>query len=228
MLRSVWNRWSTACLLVVLGVRVSCAHEHWIDVDDFAVNVGDSVTVRVCSGHYFPKSSFALSDKVLEGVELLVADGGTDAIVTMPADSTRIGQTRLRTNGVSLLRCSLKRPKAKAPSYEAKTIIIAGRRADSPMLYAVRRGLEVVPMRALTGMKPGDDLPLVLLLDGQRVGGTLEVVTEGKGSSFLKTDTDKAGLLRLSRAGSYLVTANLKGRGCSLVFYIADAEKEMP
>jgi hypothetical protein len=35
-------------------------------------------------------------------------------------------------------------------------------------------------------------------------------------------------MLRLAKPGRYLVTAHVKGRGCSLVFRIAESRKEAP
>jgi hypothetical protein len=60
------------------------------------------------------------------------------------------------------------------------------------------------------------------------VGASIEATAAGGKSAFLKTETDRPALLRLTRAGRYLVTANVKGRGCSLVFLIAGPPEEGP
>jgi hypothetical protein len=217
-----------AGLLAGAAANTACAHEHWLDVSDFRPGRNQAVTVAICSGHYFPNSSFALKDKVLQGVELLPPDGSATSVDTTVAKKQRTGSIALESAGVHVLRFSLKRPRARGPAYEAKTILIAGDNTDSVARYAVGHGLELVPLRALAGLTPGDELPLSLLLDGRRVSGSLEATVEGGKSSFLKTEPDRPALLRLPKAGRYLVTANVNGRGCSLVFWIPEARKESP
>jgi len=215
-------------VLACLFTHVAVAHEHWVDVDAFRPAAGQRVNVSVCSGHYFPKSSFALKDKVLQGVELLALDGKTASVQTTVTEKQRTGTVKLESGGVYILRFTLKRPRAKEPSYEAKTILAAGDGADDAVRYTIGHGLELVPSQALTGLKPGDELPLVLRLDGKRVAGSLEATVEGGKSSFLKAETDRPAVLRLTRAGRYLVTTNVQGRGCSLVFWVSEPPKEAP
>lgn len=212
--------------LVAWPANTVRAHEHWIDVDDFRPATPTNVTINICSGHYFPRSSFALQDKVLQDVELFAADGTTTSVQTTVLGKQRTGSVRLESEGVSLLRFTLKRPRAKAPSYEGKTILVTENGPDQIARYAVGHGLELLPLQPVTGMRPGDALPLVLLLDRQRVAGSLEASVEGGKSSFLKTEVDKPAMLRLAKPGRYLVTAHAKGRGCSLIFRIAKPGKE--
>ena len=217
-----------ACLLLSAALQMTHAHEHWIDVSDFRPVINTNVNVTICSGHYFPQSSFALKDKVFHGVELLSPDGATTSVETTVSGKLRAGAVAVKSGGVHVLRFTLKRPRTKGFSYEAKTILIAGTGTNDVGRYAVDRGLELVPLQPLAGLKPGEELPLVLLLDGQRVAGSLEAAAEGGKSSFLKTETDRPALLQLTRPGRYLVTANVKERGCSLVFWITGPPKEAP
>jgi len=159
---------------------------------------------------------------------LLASDGKTASVQTTVTDKQRTGTVRLESEGVYILRFTLKRPRAKEPSYEAKAILVAGEGADDAARYAVGRGLELVPSRALGELKPGNKLPLLLLLDGNPVAGSLEASVEGGKSAFLKAETDKAAVLRLTRAGRYLVTTNVRGRGCSLVFWVSESREEAP
>jgi hypothetical protein len=219
---------SAAAGVLCFWAFTALAHEHWVDVDDFLPAPDASVTVSICSGHYFPKSSFALKDEVLHAVELLAPNGRATAVQTTVTDRQRTGTVRLEPEGVYILRVALKRPRARKPSYEAKAILIAGEGSDDATQYAIGRGLELVPSRVLSELKPGDELPLVFLLDGRRVAGSLEASVEGGKSVFLKAKTDKPAALRLTRAGRCLVTANVQGRGCSLVFRVPASRKEAP
>lgn len=199
------------------------AHEHWIDVDDFCPAANTPVNVNICSGHYFPKSSFALKENVLNSVELINSGGEITSIETTAKENNSTGTFALKSEGTAILHFTLKRKQAKDPSYEAKAILISKNGEDKPASYATGSGLELAPSQALTGLKKGDELPLFLLLDGKRVSGSIEIVPEGGKTSFLKTETDKAAMLRLSESGRYLATTSIKGRGCSLVFCIPES-----
>jgi len=216
------------CVGAVLTLGVARAHQHWIDLDTFAAAQGADVGVRICSGHYFPKSALMLKGNVLKSVELLSPGGACATVPTTPAEKSRSGTLKPCKGGVHIVRLTLQRPRAPQPSYEAKTLLLTEGAHDDPASYKVGRGLELVPGKAVSQLARGDELPLFALLDGKRVAAALEVLVEGGRGAFLKTTAEQPALLRIGRTGRCLVTTSIKGRGCSLVFMVPSAGKETP
>lgn len=219
-----------AVWLLAAGALPVRAHQHWVVVEDFTPTPPCNLGVTVASGHYFPDSSFALKDKVLHHVDLIAPDGERKAIDTHTADKQRIGDLRLAGNGVYLVSVCLKRPRAEAPSYEARCIMTAGSPDSTHAVrgYHTGKGLEIVPRAALHTLRPGDALPLALRMDGERIGGTLEVSVEGGKAMYLRTRADEPAALQLPKAGRYLVTTHMQGRGASLVFHVAAKQEASP
>ena len=210
--------------LLCLCASTAPAHEHWIDVDNFYPDTGTSVCVRLCSGHYFPKSSFALKDKVLEGVTVRGPDGKAVAVTTAEEEKQRTGILALASKSVHVVSFSLRRPRAKEPSYEGKALLVVGSKEDDTSRYALETGLELIPEKPVSELTPGDELPVSLRLNGQPLSGSLSVSAEGGKTSSLRTEPDRPASIKLRKAGRYLVTASHEGRGCSLVFMVREAK----
>lgn len=217
-----------AALCVALCASSVRAHQHWVAVDTFSPAAGQDITVSVCSGHYFPKSALVLKDNVLRSVELLSPGGTSTTVQTAPEGKQRNGIAKPAAEGTHIVCLTLQRPHAPLPSYEARTFLITRSAEDDPARYAVGRGLELVPAKALSQLSPGDELPLFALLDGKRVPAALEVLVEGGRSAFLKTTAEQPALLRITATGRYLATTGIRGRGCSLLFQVRTADKETP
>jgi len=198
------------------------AHEHWIDADCFYPGAGGTVTIHVCSGHYFPKSSFALKDKVLEGVMVQGAGGKAIAVTTAEEEKRRTGILTLASGGVHVVSFSLKRPRAKEPSYEGRALLVVGSKTDDTSRYAMGIGLELIPEKPVSELMPGDALPVSLRLNGEPLSGSLSVSAAGGKTSSLRTEPNRPASIRLRKAGRYLVTASHEGRGCSLVFMVRE------
>jgi hypothetical protein len=208
------------CILVLISAPLlTRAHEHWIDLDAFYPAPSQQVGMRLCSGHHFPKSTVVLKDKVVSPVTWRRPGGQSTPIDTRAGEGQRVGTLTPVEAGAHLLHVTLKRPRAPEPSYEGKAIIVVERETDVDA-YAVGHGLELVPQQRLSGVVPGDVLPVALFLDGQRVAGTLSASRAGGKTSLLSTGVDRPARLKLAGAGRYLVTASREGRGCSLVFMI--------
>lgn len=210
--------------VLCLCASTALAHEHWIDVDNFYPHTGTSSCVRVCSGHYFPKSSFALKDKVLECVTVREPGGKAVTVTTVEEEKQRTGILPLASRGVKIVSFSLKRPRAKEPSYEGKALLVVGSKTDDTSRYALGTGLELIAGKPVSELTPGDELPVSLRLNGQPLSGTLSVSEEGGKTFSLRTQPDRPASLRIRKAGRYLVTARHKGRGCSLVFMVRERE----
>lgn len=222
----------TAC---VLGAAAWCAaplraqaHEHWITAGSFYPPVGATVTVAVCSGHYFPASSFALGDAVLAEVALVQPDGTRKPLSTTPSDKERTGAATLSAPGPHLAVMVLTRPRLASPIYEARAILIANGHPDDPAAYALGQGLELVPLEPVSVMNPGAALPLSLRLDGKPIAGSLSVTAADGRTDVLNIRPDSPARLRIRKVGIHLVTASVGGRGCSLVFEVRPQPKEQP
>ena len=225
------DRWRTLfpgwCLLGMLVlVSHAHAHEHWIDLDHFSLDVGEAARVYVRSGHYFPKGGKKLSEKVMQGVALRAPDGQTLAIETAAVEKEWLGTFSPEVQGAYVIAFTLKRPRAPEPNYEGKAILVAGPGGDSPDNYALGSGLELIPGKKVSELKPGDELPISLALDGVSIEGELAIVPEKGKSSVARTSADQPALVKLRDAGRYLVSASIKGRGCSLVFHVRPAEEK--
>jgi len=195
-----------------------------VEVDSFYPEAGETAKVHVRSGHYFPKSVLTLSKKVMQGVVLRTPDKRTLSVDIIPGDREWTGAISRQTKGVHVVTFSLKRARADKPQYEGKTILVVGDGPDLPADYAVGSGLELVPAKSVSDLNPGDELPVLLVLDGAAVGGSVEVTPENGRAVFVKTEPGRPAVVTVRNAGRYLVTAGLKGRGCSLVFQVRGIE----
>jgi hypothetical protein len=196
------------------------AHEHWIDVESFCPDPGETVEVNIASGHYFPKSAHVLKDEVIDGLRVFRSGADPVLLESTVRDDVRRASLAVSKAGVHIIHLTLKRPRAKQPSFEAKAIIIAGASADDPKKYATGKGLELIPQAALSGLNPDAKLPIVLAMDGEPIGGSLEIVPENGKSAFLSTSAASPAMIPVRTVGKYLVTAHAGGRGCSLVFEV--------
>lgn len=202
------------------------AHGHWIDLDRFNPEIGKAVNLFVRSGHYFPKSGQKLSEKVMQGVTARRPDGQTLAVEIAAGEKEWLGTFTPQEGGVYVIAFSLKRPRAPAPNYEGKAILVAGPGSDSADRYALGSGLELIPEKSVSELKPGDELPVWLTLDGVKVEGEVKIVPANGKSTTARTGAEKPAVVKLRDEGRYLLTASVKGRGCSLVFHIAEAEEK--
>ena len=212
-----WFLW-----LVLVCVSSAQAHQHWIDTDNFYPSPGDTDRVYVRSGHYFPKAALKPAQNVLRGVVVRAPDGQTIPLTVEAGEKQWLGSLLPQAQGVYLVTFSLGPARAPQPKYEAKAILVVGTGGDSADSYALGTGLELIPGRAISELKPGDELPVSLALDGVPVAGELEVIPADGRSVVTKVSADQPALLSLRKAGRYLVTASIKGRGCSLVFYVRE------
>ena len=221
------NRRIAAVLFMGLTLLASapvCAHDSWIDVSDGYPEPGDTLQVHVCSGHYFPKSETAVKDNVIDRFEARLSGNEPVPIRTVSKNKRRAGVLVVKTDGVYVLELTLKRPKATTPAFEARTLVVVNPEADNPGAYVRGEGLELFPGSAVSDLKVGDDLPLWLALDGERIAGSLTVTPENGRTAYLKAAPAEPAVLRIRSFGKYLVTATVKGRGCSLVFVVSGSE----
>ncbi|MCU0638600.1 MAG: DUF4198 domain-containing protein [Candidatus Krumholzibacteria bacterium] len=195
------------------------SHEHWFDPGDFYPSAGAATSLRVCSGHHYPESGFAVKDEVLGGVILAAPGGGTSKVPTARGEISHAGSFTTATEGVHILSLALRRPGAADPAFELKAIIVAGGK-DDPSAYSTGKGLEIVPLASLAEAAAPCGIPCGILLDGERIEGSLTLFDDGGGSAALKADRESPALVAVKRAGRYLLVAQAAGRECSLVFEV--------
>lgn len=204
---------------VLLSAPAARSHEHWFDPGDFYPAAGAATSFRVCSGHHYPESGFAVRDEVLCGVILSAPGGGTSKVPTTRGEASHSGSFTTATEGVHIVSLALRRPGSSDPSFELKAIILAGGK-DDPSAYSLGKGLEIVPLTPLAAAAAPCEIPCAILLDGERVEGSLTLFDGGGGSVELKAEKESPALVAVSRPGRYLVVAQGAGRECSLVFEV--------
>jgi len=199
------------------------SHEHWFDPGDFYPAAGAAITFLVRSGHHYPESGFAVKDEVIQGVFITVPGSGAEKVETTRGETSHSGSFTAATEGVHILSLALRRPGAADPSFELKAIIVAGGK-DDPSLYSTGKGLEIVPLAPLAAAAAPCDIPCAILLDGERIEGSLTLFDGSGGSAALKADRESPAIAAVSREGRYLIVAQAVGRECSLVFEVREGE----
>jgi len=203
-----------------MGIGLAQAHEHWVDADTFYPDTAEGIALHLCSGHYFPKSSMLLKDGVLHGTFLRGPGSDTRSLMTTAREKRRTCHVVPDRAGSWIAGFILKRPQGETPAYEAKAVLVVGNGDDDAESYADGQGLELVPQRPISKLALGDKLPVRLQLDGIPVAAMIQVTAEDGKSAVLRTRPGRPALVAISNPGRYLVTASLRGRGCSLVFCV--------
>ncbi|MFH1313685.1 MAG: DUF4198 domain-containing protein [Candidatus Eisenbacteria bacterium] len=217
-------------LVLIIGLAErAAAHEHWVDVSSFYPDRGETLEVYICSGHHFPEGDHVLEDKVVEGLRMWTAGKTPRLIESVVDEKFRTAEIALEHEGVHIVGFTLKRPKAKKPSFEAKAIVVANPLKDDPGRYGLGEGLELVPLEAVSAIRPGDTLSVSLALDGNSIGAPLQVIPENGRTHYARTDVDAPAPIPIRTCGRYLVMAQVEGRGASLVFEVReqDATEDM-
>jgi len=201
------------------------AHEHWIDLESFYPEVGDTVGVQVRSGHYFPKSALTLSEKVMQGVSVVTPEGAPLSLDTEAGEREWTAAVAAQEQGVHVVSFALKRRRAAKPTYEGRAIFVVSPGDDSPDRHALGSGLELIPAAGVSELRPGGVVPVSLSLDGETIEGEVAVVPENGRGATVETGPGSPALVSLREAGRYLLSASVKGRGCSLVFQVRAPEE---
>lgn len=214
------------CAVAVLALTAPVrAHEHRIDLDDFYPAAGSTNAVYVRSGHYFPKSVLTLSEKVMRGLSVRLPDGQARSVVVEAGEHQWEGSLGPLAGGTHVFSFALKRARAAEPNYQGKAILVTGPGSDDPAAYALGAGLELVPQLPVSYLAPGQELPVLLVLDGVPIAGDLAIVPEGGRTTTAKCAPGEPAVVSVRRAGRHLITASVKGRGCSLVFSVREPEE---
>ena len=212
--------------IIFLFCSNAFSHEHWINLENFYPIRGEKTKIFICSGHYFPKSSTVLGERLLHDTKVISPEGKEYLYKTEEKRNHRVGEVIFESTGTYIITFSLKRPPLKEPEYWAKSIVIVEKENKDETFYKVGDGLEIVPREKISTLKKGEELPLILLYKGKPVESTLSVSVEGKKNFFLRTKKNGTAMLKIKREGRYLITAAYRGKGCSLTFCIRRLKKE--
>jgi hypothetical protein len=199
-------------------------HDFWIAVDPPAPAVGSTGRVIVAGGHYFPRSSIQLADRLVGSFTVASPGGATATVATVFSGEAREGRLALPGVGAHVFRLAIKKPQADdAEAWATAIVHTAGAGPDDPARYRTGSGLEVVPLLGLDGAKPGDSVSLGVFRDGQPMTAKLTVTPEKGRTAWLDAEPATPARLELKTAGWYLVTATAGGRTATLTFHIREA-----
>ena len=213
-------------IVPILYCWIASAHEHWLDCDNYYPAVGARTKLRLCSGHAFPKSDLVLKQHVLYRTIVVKPEGETISYKTIEYDQHRLAEADFDTAGVHIVMFELKKPQMEKPLYYAKSIIVVGGKNDKEQLYSITKGLEIVPGKTLTSLALEDELPLIVLYDGQRVNARISIIPEKGKSTTLTTTSERPAQFKISSSGRHLLTSCYKGKSCSLTFSVRNTEVE--
>ncbi len=216
-------------MLSFMAAGTAYCHYSWVDFDNFSPLPGAEVKIFLCNGHYFPKSEIALKDRLITDKKIISCEGNISTFTTVAEKTIRKGSVVFEDAGTHVVTFSLMKPVKKEPLFCAKSIITVGSGVEEDFSYELGQVFEIVPQKAISLLKEGDSLPLKLLYKGKPLKSSLLVTVMldkpvllfiTKKNFTLGTGSDGKGVLRIKKAGKYLVTAEHKGRGCSLTFYV--------
>ncbi len=193
------------------------AHENWLMPEQFSAAPGQTVTVRLCGGHYFPESSFAVKDKLVYQTVVISPAGDTTAFSTTALKKYRRGEITLPEEGLYQVLAILKRPQKKEPEYWMKTVVQAGT-GNQSLAFSAGNGLEIIPGRSLGTLRVGDELPVQVLYHQAPVQGSLSISIDGRKNYTVKTGETGRTTLHIKRAGRYLLFLTRGSQGSSLTF----------
>ncbi len=204
-------------ILVLLFYNFGFSHEHWVDLENFSPSVGEKTKIFACSGHYFPKSDEVLSERVFNGFKIIDPDGKEKILETNPDNKlkSRVAEFTFDKEGTYIILFSLQRPPLKKQLYIAKSIVVVGKWTE--LKYQPADGLDIVVEKNFSQIK--------VLYEGKPVSLTVSVSINGKKNFYLRTNKDGYLPLKITSLGKYLITAEYKGVGTSLTFYISEVKK---
>ena len=220
--RQGMRKLSLVWMFVFLLSSSALSHEHWIDPEDFYPVPGEKTVISICSGHYFPKSSFALANRLLDDTRIIGQDGKEYAYETRSEENRRVGEFSFESAGIHLITFSLMKPLLKELLYSAKSIVLVGKPTEDKISYTTGCLIEIVPGKDIFSLKRDEELPLKLLYNGKPTRSTFSISVNGKKNYFLQTNREGIARLKITAKGRYLITSSYKGKRCSLTFCIRE------
>jgi hypothetical protein len=214
-MRKAW----TWAVIWICGASVAGAHEHWI-LADAGTNGDGRVTLRICSGHAFPVSEILLAERLLAETVLTDPDGAQIRYKPVAGGAEWSAPVAFDRPGVWAASFALRRPREDEALFRGRCLVVVGGRDDRSR-YSSGKGLELVPAAPLSTIKPGDELPVSICVDGAAVEGKVSVTPPGGPAFFLSTAAARPARVKIKAAGVHLLAASRGGRSCSLTFAVA-------
>jgi uncharacterized GH25 family protein len=205
-------------ILLFLFPIISFSHEYWIDIQNFSPKPNEKVKIFISSGHYFPKSEGVVSERLLSDTKIITPEGEEIVYETREEKNRRVGEFTFKEAGRYIILFSLKKPQEETPLYCGKSIVLVGEQEE--LNYTSGRYIEIIPLKGISSLKKGEILPIKILYNKQPIKVTFNISIEGKKNFSISSDEEGIAKLKIDRSGRYLITANYKGKGASLTFYI--------
>ncbi|MEA3306447.1 MAG: DUF4198 domain-containing protein [Elusimicrobiota bacterium] len=200
---------------------VSQGHDFWIDVSSFTPKVNSLLKTSINGGHSFPKSSIAVSRRLLSDIIIKYSDGKEIQKTAKKLKKAWELSFDIKKTAPSLLYFSLIKPPKNKTVYIAKTILSS--KNMSPAAKALGTVFELVPeFSSKEKLKKGESIKVKALFNGKPIKITLAVSANGKKNFYARIGSEKTAKVKLPYAGTYLITASYKGIGTSLVFFVED------
>lgn len=187
------------------------AHDHWILPSNFNPNVGDTVEIYVRSGHHFPESEMALSDKIVHEVFVITPDNQKVNISTTINDKERKGKYIVSQDGIYRLVLILKRKLSSEPNFYGMSYFSTKQSTDKKF-----EQVEYIKSQITPRFDNGKINGLQSFYDNNPISTTLNIYSD-TGGNYSRI-TDKQGILEnpFESKGCYLITTASSGITTSL------------
>ena len=195
----------------IINFKNANAHDHWILPSNFNPNVGDTVEIYVRSGHHFPESEMALSDKIVHEVFVITPDNQKVNISTTIDDKERKGKYGVSQDGIHRILFTLKRKLSSEPNYYGMSYFSTKQSTDKKCDQ-----VEYIKLKIIPRFDNGKINSFQSFYDNNPLSTTLNIYSDtGKNYSRI---TDKQGILKnpFESDGCYLITTSSSGITTSL------------
>jgi len=224
------NQWPKPILVIagLLLCRPVCAHDYWVDPGDFRPAVGAETTIRLCSGHSFPKKSADTHGYEVHEGRVITPSGVAVSLKVENSGEGKSAAFALQTNGTYMVCLSMTSPGKKEPSYWTRALVVAGGEVRAKHELRTGKGMEIVPGTALHRLRVGDKLPLSVAYDGRMIRALVTTAREDGTVSHIRSSPRRPAMVKISKSGKYLAVASVAGRKCSLAFAVAETSGSGP
>uniref|UniRef100_UPI0040576561 DUF4198 domain-containing protein n=1 Tax=Candidatus Electronema sp. TaxID=2698783 RepID=UPI0040576561 len=204
------------CLLLATAAH---AHEDWITASDYFPSMGKEVQLFLGNGHRFPNSDSAPEPDFITGVEVTSPGGRQEKHpVRLDAASNHlVASFSVKEAGTYLVSYSVPRPQDNEFMLLGRLAVLSG--PDSGQ-YITEKGLEIAPLGKLSELRSGGTLPFALLLNGERIAGTLKITPEGGRTYTMSSSADRPAEISLDTSGKYLVATSRRGQYTNFSFFV--------
>ncbi len=241
-MKTIINRFGMMALVVTCMLFVSfsgaLAHDMWLEMQDYTVNTGEALFLKLTSAHHFPARGVMDRDDLEEvyvldgkggrtdfkadaGVLLMTENApknvGTYLVVgkkksgfsTKTTEGYKKGQTKKGLKNV--IECTYSAKYAKA-------VVSVGAAGGDIYAKVLGHDLEIVPLADPGTLAQGDYLPVKVLFKGKplpsaQIFATYMGFSTDKNTFAYATKTDKDGIARIKmiRYGVWLATTSYIG-----------------